>query len=125
MNFEACDTFLKNKPAAVCDWPFGADVNVYKVEGKMFATLSQGERCAEMNLKCDPDEAVALRDIFAAVRPGYHMNKRHWITVSLDRTMPSGELKRLIDNSYRLVIQGLTKAKYRSLVERFGEQAFY
>lgn len=69
--------YLLSKPETKEDFPFGDDVAVFKVKGKMFATLAWGQdkRHYWMNLKCDPDEALALRDIFEAVIPGYHMNK--------------------------------------------------
>ena len=62
-----------------------------------------------MNLKCDPQEAIMLRDVFNAVMPGYHMNKQHWNTVKLDGSLPQGELKRMIHNSYMLVVNKLLK----------------
>ena len=68
----------------------------------MFATLVQNESSTNMNLKCDPHEALILRDIFSAVKPGYHMNKRHWNTVLLDGSIPRGEVERMADNSYAL-----------------------
>ncbi len=85
----------------------------------MFATLVEraapdGQLCWQMNLKCDPHEALILRDIFSAVIPGYHMDKRHWNTVILDGSVPQGELQRFIDNSYLLVVNKLpVKVKNR------------
>ena len=64
-----------------------------------------------MNLKCDPEEAFHLRDIFEAVIPGYHMNKTHWNTIILDSSIPKGEIQRMMDNSYALVVKSLTKAQ--------------
>jgi predicted DNA-binding protein (MmcQ/YjbR family) len=78
-----------------------------KIKGKMFATLVEQDGQARTNLKCDPDEAAMLRDIFSAVIPGYHMNKRHWNTVALDGDVPLGEIKRMIDRSYGLVVKSL------------------
>lgn len=87
------------------DYPFGPVAAVFKVKRKMFATLSVSKNelglkragLACMNLKCDPSEAQALRDIFDAVIPGYHMNKKHWNTVILDGSIPCGEIERMID----------------------------
>lgn len=108
---DAIRQYLLSKPGAGVDYPFGADIEVYKVAGKMFATLAFGNDKQHywMNLKCDPDEASALRDIFDAVIPGYHMNKHHWNTVILDGSLPNTEVERMIDNSFSLVIKGLPK----------------
>ncbi len=110
MNHDAARAYLLAKPEAIEDFPFGPDVAVFKVAGKMFATLSTHKGIAQMNLKCDPYEALALRDIFDAVIPGYHMNKKHWNTVILNHSIPEGEIKRMMDNSYQLVVKGLPKS---------------
>lgn len=117
MNKDECNQYLLSKPEADLDYPFGADVAVYKVAGKMFATLSYGKippdfpACDNMNLKCVPEQAIELRDVFNAVIAGYHMNKKHWNSIILDGTVPEGEMKRMIDMSYALVVAGLPKAK--------------
>lgn len=85
--------YLLGKPESVEDFPFGPDVYVYKIAGRMFATLGYADDTARMNLKCDPEEALALRDIFESVVPGYHMNKAHWNTVILDGSIPTGSWK--------------------------------
>ena len=110
--------YLLNKPETIEDFPFGADVSVFKVKGKMFATLAWGQDKSHfwMNLKCDPDEALALRDIFPSVIPGYHMNKTHWNTVILDGSVPTGEIERMIDNSFILVVKKMPKRKQTSLL---------
>ena len=69
-----------------------------------------------MNLKCDPDEAVMLRDIFPSVIPGYHMSKRLWNTIILDGSIPQGEIERMIDNSFKLVVSKMTKKAQQSLL---------
>ena len=69
-----------------------------------------------MNLKCDPQEAALLRDIFPAVIPGYHMSKIHWNTVILDGSIPKGEIQRMIDNSFMLVVSKMTKKARISLL---------
>ncbi|WP_028113218.1 MmcQ/YjbR family DNA-binding protein [Ferrimonas kyonanensis] len=111
MEHQAVREYLLNKPNCLLDTPFGPEVEVFKVKGKMFATLSLGQdkRHFWMNLKCDPDEALALRDIFESVIAGYHMNKKHWNTVILDGSIPQGEVERMIDNSFLLVVQSLPK----------------
>lgn len=111
-------TYLLNKPEALEDFPFGADISVFKVKGKMFATLAWGQDKTHfwMNLKCDPNEALALRDIFTSVIPGYHMNKQHWNTIILDDSIPQGEVERMIDNSYMLVVNKMTKKEQSSIL---------
>jgi predicted DNA-binding protein (MmcQ/YjbR family) len=89
--------------------PFGPDTLVYKVGGKMFALTSPDEFPARVNLKCDPERALALRDEFEAIIPGYHMNKRHWNTLVLDGSLPSKLVRELIDHSYELVVKSLPK----------------
>ena len=124
MDFNTTRAYLVGKPEAIEDYPFGPDVLVLKIAGKMFATLSESPgHAARMNLKCDPDEAVMLRDIFPSVLPGYHMNKRHWNTVVLDGSIPPGEIERMIDNSYSLVVNGLPAKQRQALQIRHGREA--
>ena len=89
--------------------PFGEDTIVFKVSGKMFALAALDEVPTTVNLKCDPDRALELRDRFEQVRPGYHMNKRHWNTVELGTGLPALELRQMIDESYSLVVASLPK----------------
>ena len=125
MDVKAAKLYLLSKPETVLDFPFGKEVSVFKVKGKMFATLSigkmgkadkEGELEWWMNLKCDPDEAAILRDIFPAVIPGYHMNKALWNTVILDGSISQGEVERMIDNSFLLVVAKMTKRDQRSIL---------
>jgi predicted DNA-binding protein (MmcQ/YjbR family) len=111
MNYARTKDYLLSQPEAVEDYPFGPEAAVFKVRNKMFGLLMESKGQATINLKCDPDEALALRDIFPAITPGYHMNKKHWNTVQLDGSVPSGEIERMIDNSYLLVINGMPRAK--------------
>jgi predicted DNA-binding protein (MmcQ/YjbR family) len=92
---------------AVEDYPFGDEVAVFKVAGKMFALVMLDGAPGFVNLKCDPDLAVELRERYAAVRPGYHANKRHWNSVDLDGSVPPVELREMIKHSYNLVVAGL------------------
>src|SRR5205823_11430611 len=89
--------------------PFGETVLVFKAAGKIFALAALDEIPATVNLKCDPDVALALRDQYDQVQPGYHMNKKHWNTVEIDSGIPDAELRKMIDHSYELVVQGLPK----------------
>lgn len=109
MEYEEVREYLLSRPEVVEDYPFYPEILVPKIRGRMFATLSRRNGVPQMNLKCDPLEALALRDVFPAIRPGYHMNKRHWNTVILDGSVPPGELRRMIDNSYLLVVMKLPR----------------
>lgn len=91
--------------------PFGPDVLVFKVAGKMFALAALDEVPATANLKCDPDLALDLRDRYEQVTPGYHMNKKHWNTVEIETGIPESELRKMIDHSYDLVVKSLPKSK--------------
>ena len=117
--------YLLQRPEAWEDFPFGPDVAVFKITSKMFATLGYENKLARVNLKCDPDEAQFLRDMFEAVQPGYHMNKRHWNTVLLDGSIPTGELERMIDSSYSLVVKGMKKAERARLQLAYGSVTVY
>ena len=135
MNASQAREYFLSKPEAAEDFPFGDDVMVFKVLGKMFGLLSEAggknpNSRAQMNLKCEPEEAIQLRDIFDDVIPGYHMNKRHWNTVYLTdenniSDVPQGEIERMIDNSYALVLKGMTKAQRRALEVQFSHKELY
>ena len=100
---------------AVEDFPFGPETSVFKVGGKMFA-LSQLERGPlQVSLKCEPDLADQLRRAHEAINPGYHLNKRHWNTVTLDGSLPDRMVRDLIEDSYDLVVAGLPRAKRAGL----------
>jgi predicted DNA-binding protein (MmcQ/YjbR family) len=91
------------KPGAMETFPFGPQVAVYKAGGKMFATLSPEEGAWYANLKCDPLWAQALRKQYPAVQPGYHMNKKHWNTVTLDGSLPKNLVRKMVELSFVLV----------------------
>lgn len=125
MDYSSSKQYLLSKPESFEDYPFGADIPVFKIKGKVFAILAEEEGVARINLKCDPDEALALRDIFDAVIPGYHMNKKHWNTVILDGSIPPGEIERMIDSSYALVVKGLKKLERQGLELKYGQDTLY
>jgi predicted DNA-binding protein (MmcQ/YjbR family) len=102
--------YCLTKPNAIEGTPFGETVLVFKVAGKMFALMSLDEVPATANLKCDPDLALELRDRYEQVRPGYHMNKKHWNTVEIEGGIPETELRKMIDHSYDLVVQSRPRA---------------
>jgi predicted DNA-binding protein (MmcQ/YjbR family) len=94
---------ILSKPGAEESTPFGPDTLVYKVGGKMFALTTPDEYPARLNLKCDPERSIVLRDEYESIIPGYHMNKRHWNTLVLNGSLPSKVVRELIDHSYDLV----------------------
>jgi len=113
MSFLADDAqaSLLSKAVVTEETPFGPDVLVYKVAGKMFATLGFEDEVGRMNLKYDPERSPELRDEFEAILPGWHMNKKHWNTLVLDGSLPAALVSELIEHSYELVITGMTKAQ--------------
>lgn len=97
--------------AAVEDFPFNPEVSVFKVLGKMFALSWLDNRPLTVNLKCDPEDAVRLRaEHEGLIAPGYHMNKRHWNTVTVDGGLPDRLVRELVEDSYDLVVAGLPRA---------------
>jgi predicted DNA-binding protein (MmcQ/YjbR family) len=125
MDYHKAKNYLLNKPEVREDYPFGSEVLVPKIKGKMFATLSFYDGTAHMNLKCDPDQAQGLRDLFESVKPGYHMNKLHWNTIILDGSIPQGEIERMIDHSYGLVVKKLKKLEREALELSHGKETLY
>ena len=102
------------RPSAVEEFPFGPQTSVFKVGRKMFALTALDAWPLSVSVKCEPSLAEALR-AEPAVRPGYHLNKRHWITVTLDNSLPDELVLGLIEDSYELVVDGLPKRE-RDLV---------
>jgi predicted DNA-binding protein (MmcQ/YjbR family) len=108
MNTEEVQAYCTRKPGVSWDTPFGPDVLVFRVAGKIFALLPL-EDPGTINLKCDPERAIELRERHPGIVPGYHMNKRHWNTVDLRGPVPARLVLELIDHSYELVVAGLPK----------------
>jgi len=105
------EKYLLSKKGIYLDFPFGPEAAVYKVGNKMFALCSWHEKVPWLNLKCDPEDADILRSMFDSIKPAYHMNKRHWNSVYLNGTVPEGILHQMIDDSYNLVVKGLSRAE--------------
>lgn len=115
--------YLMQLPEAILDYPFGADIHVYKVANKVFAIYFKDDERERINLKCDPVHAQELRAVFSEITPGYHMHKKHWNTLDLRGDLPTSEVHRLIDHSYDLVVKSLpkaTKQRMRMLYERLA-----
>ena len=108
---------LKKKGRITEGFPFGEGVLVFKVEGKMFLLMNLDDVPVTMNVKCDPELAVDLRERYEAVRPGYHMNKIHWNTVVLDGSISPPEIRKMIDHSYEQIVRGMKKSIVEKLLQ--------
>ena len=108
MNFEDFREYCLGKPFVSEGFPFDHKTLVMKVAGKLFA-LADIEDFNSINLKCDPEKAIELRERFAGVHPGYHMSKKHWNTVDVKGSVSDKLILELIDHSYELVFQSLPK----------------
>jgi predicted DNA-binding protein (MmcQ/YjbR family) len=114
MDFEQIDTYLLLKKGATFDYPFDETVRVYRVANKIFALTAEKEPLV-INLKCNPIYALELRSLYESIKGGYHMNKKHWNTVTIGGDVDDTLLKELIDHSYELVYGKLTR-KQREFV---------
>lgn len=103
MNLESLREYCLSKPDVEETLPFGPDTLVYKVKGKIFLITGFDSDPLQFNVKCDPDKAIELREEYACVQPGYHMNKKHWNTILVDGSVSAKQLKEWIDWSYDLV----------------------
>ena len=115
MNIEDYRNYCIKKPGVTEGFPFGETTIVFKVMGKMF-TLAGIENFVSMNLKCDPELALELREQFYSIKPGFHMNKNHWNTVDVNGDASDKKIYELIDLSYDLVVKSLTKKLQAELV---------
>ena len=109
MNIEDFRDYCMAKPGVIEETPFGPETLVLKVGGKIFA-LTDIDTFGSINLKCDPERAIELREAHDYVMPGYHMNKKHWNTVLVGTGAPESQLRNLIDHSYELVLASFPKA---------------
>ena len=119
MDLEQLREYTLSKPDAEETQPFGPDNLVYKINGKMFLLSNFDSYPLQFNVKCDPDLALELREQYAAVIPGYHMNKKHWNTVYLDGSLHDDLICKMIGDSYQLVLQSLP-GKIRSEIEQIN-----
>ena len=117
MNPEELRIYCLAKPDVSEAFPFDNNTLVFKVGGKMFALVGLN-KYEFINLKCDPERAVLLREEYEGVKPGYHMNKQHWNSVNLDGSVPIPLVKELIDHSYDLVFSSLSKKLQQEIRER-------
>jgi predicted DNA-binding protein (MmcQ/YjbR family) len=115
MNIEEFrDYCLTKKHVSEC-FPFDEQTLVFKVADKMFAYSGLEHHPAKVNLKCDPDWAIELREEYEEIVPGYHSSKIHWNTVTIEGTLQNSFIKQLIDHSYAMVIKGMSKKKQKEL----------
>ena len=114
MNIEEYREYCISKPGVSEGFPFDQNTLVFKVMGKMFA-LTNVEQFRSINLKCDPDYAIELREQYEGIKAGYHMSKKHWNTCDTQNDIPDEVLKKMIDDSYELVASKLTKAAKEEL----------
>lgn len=120
MNLETYYEYCLSKKGVTEHFPFDQDTLVFKVGGKMFAlsSLSQWEKGEpSVNLKCDPERALELRAEYDAIQPGFHMSKTHWNTVLINNTLSTDLIKELIDHSYDLVFNSLSKKLQNEILE--------
>ena len=109
MNAPELRDWCLEQNGAIEDFPFTPEHSVFKVRGKMFALSALERTPLEVSVKCEPELAVALRASYPAIRPGYHLNKRHWNTITLDGSLPDQLVRDLIEDSYDLVVSALPK----------------
>ncbi len=109
MNLEELRNYCISKNGVEETLPFGPDTLVYKVMGKVFLLTGIEYNPIQFNIKCDPEKAIELREQFSCVIPAYHMNKKHWITVIPDGSLSNKLIEELINDSYNLVVNGLTR----------------
>lgn len=115
MNIEKLRDHCLKKNGVSEGFPFGEDVLIFKVLDKMFLGVRLAETPMTVNAKAKPERAIELREKYEAVQPGYHMNKKHWNTITLDGSIPDKTILGWIDDSYMLIASGLKKAQRAEL----------
>lgn len=115
MNKDEVRSYCLSKTHATSDFPFDQVTEVFRLVKKMFALMGIDNDPGQINLKCDPPMGRDLREQFEAIKPGYHMNKEHWITVVLDGSLEPDMIKGLIDHSYELILKSLSKKQRTEL----------
>lgn len=115
MNIEDFREYCLSKALVTEEFPFGPEYLVYKVAGKMFALTNLEDAGLTVNLKCEPTRAENLREEFEEIKPGYHMNKKHWNTVDFEGSLSEDFIRSLIDHSYEMVVNSFSKKKRMEL----------
>lgn len=115
MNIEQFRTYCLSKKHVTESFPFNDATLVFKVANKLFALSNLNKQPTTVNLKCNPERAIQLREEYSEIIEGYHMNKKHWNTVTINGSLPNTLIKELVDHSYNLVVSGLTKKLQKEL----------
>ena len=115
MTADELQSWCLGRRGASEEFPFGEQPSVFKVAGKMFAISNLGSRPLQVSLKCEPELAEQLRATYPTIKPGYHLNKRHWNTVTIDGSVPDRIVGDMLEDSYDLVVASLSKKKQREL----------
>jgi predicted DNA-binding protein (MmcQ/YjbR family) len=115
MGLDELQQYCNKKNGVTESFPFDDETLVFKVAEKMFCLVNITPPCS-INIKCNPEEAIELRELHEEITPGYHMNKEHWNTIDLNGTLKNSLIEKLIDDSYNLVFAGLTKKVRTSLM---------
>jgi len=115
MNVEILREYCLSKPDVEESFPFGPDVMVFKIGGKIFLLCSLDSEDFSFNVKCDPELAIELRERYDCVQPGYHMNKKHWNTIVVDGAVSTKQLKEWIDHSYEIVSNSAAKKRPKAI----------
>jgi predicted DNA-binding protein (MmcQ/YjbR family) len=118
MNVEEIRDYCLLKKGVTESTPFDDVTLVFKVADKMFALLPLDETDLSINLKCDPELAISLREQYPCIKPGYHMNKTHWNTVMIDGSLSKEQILEMIDHSYDLIVSSLSKKNRETLGDK-------
>ena len=115
MNIEEFREYCLSKKYVTESFPFDEHTLVFKVAKKMFALLGLEHKPSTVNLKCNPEKAIQLREEYSEIIEGFHMSKKHWNTITIEGGLPTNFIKELIDHSYNLVVKGMTKKLQKEL----------
>lgn len=118
MDIEQLRSYCLSKPETSEDFPFDEEVLVFRVLGKIYLLTNIMAEELTINLKCDPERAISLREKHEEIKPGYHMNKRHWNTVDCSGDLSADLIRDLVDHSYDMVVKGLPKKQQVLLQKR-------
>ena len=118
MNIEELRDYCLSKKGVEETLPFGPETLVFKVMGKVFLLTGLDSSPVEFNVKCDPEKVIELRDQYSCVQPGYHMNKKHWNTITVDGSVNNKKLHEWISDSYNLVVSALPKVQQQILITK-------
>ena len=116
MNVESLREYCLSKKSVTEDFPFGETTLVFRVKEKIFLLVALDADPLQFNAKCNPEKATGLREEYDAIKPGYHMNKKHWNTIVIDGSIPNKLVKEMIDDSYNLIVQSLPKKSREELL---------